>query len=189
MLNKVGEKMRRIVLISGSPSEHSRSDKVLNYVDSILQHKGYSTEKILVSDIPAEDLMYGRYNSDPVKQATETIENANGVVIASPVYKAAYTGVLKAFLDILPQGVLQHKVVLPIMTGGSPNHLLALEYTLKPIIAILKGHSLNGVYIVDHQIDKELMHPIIDEKVNNRMEKQLKHFSESLQENSISIFQ
>lgn len=181
--------MSRIVLISGSPSEDSRSAKVLDFIGTTLQHEGYDIEKIAVTDIPAEDLMYGRYDSDSIKRATETIQKASGIVIASPVYKAAYTGVLKSFLDILPQDILQHKVVLPIMTGGSPNHLLALTYALKPVISVLKGHSLNGVYIVDDKIDKESQTPIIDNAISERIDKQLNYFYEALQQKGISVYQ
>lgn len=40
------------------------------------------------------------------------------VILATPVYKAAYSGLLKTFLDLLPQGGLRDKVVLPIARNG-----------------------------------------------------------------------
>lgn len=181
--------MSSIILISGSPSEYSRTNIVLDFIESSLRHHGYAVDRIAVTDIPAEDLLYGQYESEKMRQATKRIEKAEGVVIASPVYKAGYTGVLKAFLDLLPQDILKHKVALPIMTGGSPNHLLALEYTLKPIISILKGHSLDGVYIIDHQIDKASPYPINDIEISKRMDQQLGFFIEALQEKSITVLQ
>ena len=42
---------------------------------------------------------------------------ALAVVIATPVYKAAYSGILKAFLDLLPQDGLDGKLVLPTPAG------------------------------------------------------------------------
>lgn len=109
--------MSDIVLISGSPAPHSRSDKVLDFIGSTLQHSGYTVTKISVTEIPAEALMYGHYNHGKIKNAADKIANAKSIVIASPVYKAAYTGALKAFIDLLPQDAFKHKTVLPIMTG------------------------------------------------------------------------
>lgn len=50
------------------------------------------------------------------------------MIIATPIYKAAYTGVLKVFLDLLPTNALAGKIILPIGTGATPAHLLALDY-------------------------------------------------------------
>ena len=72
------------------------------------------------------------------------------------VYKAAYSGVLKVFLDLLPQTALQGKVVLPLATGGSPHHMLALDYALRPVLQSLAArHILPGVYASDAQIPKD----------------------------------
>lgn len=51
------------------------------------------------------------------------------MVFATPIYKAAYSSVLTAFFDILPQHALAGKSVLPLATGGSAHHMLAVDYT------------------------------------------------------------
>jgi FMN reductase len=66
-----------------------------------------------------------------VAQAVEQVERASGIIIATPIYKAAYSGLLKLFIDLLPQTALRGKFVLPIATGGSPHHMLALDYALR----------------------------------------------------------
>src|SRR5690625_1132340 len=98
-MEKGDAKLSDIVLISGSPSVDSRSEKVLDFIGSVLQHNGYSVQKISITDIPAEDLLYGHYNSLVIQKVTKQIEEAKAVVIASPVYKAAYTGALKASIE------------------------------------------------------------------------------------------
>ena len=56
-------------------------------------------------------------------------------------------------LDLLDEKALAGKVVLPIATGGSPAHLLALEYGLKPVLSALGArHILAGVYATDKQV-------------------------------------
>jgi len=170
--------MSEIVVLSGSPTEHSRSDKVLRYLGSLIEKEGFSVTHISVRDIPIEDLFYGRFDSLAIREVGELVENAKGVIVGSPVYKGAYSGVLKTLLDILPRDVLQHTPVLPLMTGGSPSHLLAIEYTLKPVLATLKGHNLKGVYLLDSQVDKESDNPIFDEDLFGRTKKQLDYFIE-----------
>src|SRR5918912_82296 len=54
-------------------------------------------------------------------------------VVSSLPRKAAYTGLLKAFLDLLPQYALGGKTVLPLVTGGTPAHVLTVDYALRPV--------------------------------------------------------
>lgn len=184
--------MSEIAILSGSPTELSRSDKVLRYLGSILEKKGFTTTHISVRDLPAEAVFYGQYDHPEIQKIASVIEQSTGVLVGSPVYKGAYSGVLKAVLDLLPQDILQHKPILPLMTGGSPSHLLALEYTLKPVLATLKGHNLKGVYLLDSQVDKTSEHPIVDESSLERTNKQLDYFIELVErqktyQNSYSI--
>jgi len=81
------------------------------------------------------------------------VASADVVVVATPVYKAAYSGVLKVFLDLLPQTALKGKTVLPLATGGSPHHMLALDYALRPVLQSLGAkHILPGIYATDAQV-------------------------------------
>jgi FMN reductase len=56
-------------------------------------------------------------------------------------------------LDLLPQKSLAGKVILPIATGGTLGHLLAINYALKPVLSELGASQiLAGVYVLDTQI-------------------------------------
>lgn len=179
--------MSEIVILSGSPSEFSRSDKVLKYLGSLLSEEHFHVTHISVRDIPYEELFLGKYDSPAIQELTTLIQRAKGVIVGSPVYKGAYSGVLKALIDVLPQDVLEFKPVLPLMTGGSASHLLALEYTLKPLLATLKGHNLKGLYLLDSQIDKHLDRPIIDTDILQRTEKQLQYFIRIVNRQTASV--
>ncbi|MBD2207154.1 NADPH-dependent FMN reductase [Calothrix sp. FACHB-1219] len=145
--------MPHILAIAGSPSHPSRTYSLLEYASKILVQQGITVDIISVRDIPAEDLAYGRYDSPALEKPKAILEKADGVIIATPIYKAAYTGVLKAFLDLLPQKSLAGKVVLPLATGGTIAHLLAIEYALKPVLSELGArHILSTIYSVDKQI-------------------------------------
>ncbi len=100
-----------------------------------------------------EDLVHGLHSSPAIKAAGKLLDDAAGVIVATPVYKAAFSGVLKAFLDLLGQNVLQGKPVLPIAVGGSLAHLLAIDYSLKPVLGTLGATQVLGtIYAVDGQI-------------------------------------
>lgn len=176
-------KMSQIVIVSGSPSALSRSERILYYLGDLAEEEGYSVKHISVKDIEAEDLLFANFNSPKIKEIAKTIGKADGVIVGSPVYKASYSGVLKALFDILPQDILQDKYVLPVMTGGSSSHLLALEYALKPLLATMKSHNLKGLYYKDSDIDKTSDNVIFDEDMLNRTKKQLQYFIEKIKGN------
>jgi FMN reductase len=76
------------------------------------------------------------------------------VIVSTPVYKASYTGVLKAFLDLLPQFGLNGKVVLPLVTGGTVSHVLAIDYALRPVLHALGAqHVVSGLFILDKLLE------------------------------------
>ncbi|MGV3466790.1 MAG: NADPH-dependent FMN reductase [Heyndrickxia sp.] len=173
--------MSKVVFVSGSPSVISRTDLVLRYLQKRLEREGFSTTYVSVLDIPAEDLLYARFNSPELLKITQYIQNADGIIIGSPVYKASYTGVLKALLDLLPEGAFKNKSVFPIMVGGSKSHLLAIDYALRPVIANLKGKSTQGVYLLDKVIDKsEPQNPLTEQDDLYRLHSHLNEFIASI---------
>lgn len=147
--------MTKIVAIAGSPSHPSRSYAVLEEAQKILHSQGVELEILLVRDLPAEDLLHARFDSATINAATAQVSAADAVIVSTPVYKAAYTGILKAFLDLLPQKALAGKPILPIATGGTLAHLLAIDYALNPVLSVLGAtHILQGVYLVDNQFQR-----------------------------------
>jgi GNAT superfamily N-acetyltransferase len=68
--------------------------------------------------------------------------------VATPVYQAAYSGLLKVFLDLLPQFAFRGKAVLPLVTGGSPAHVLAVDYALRPVLSQLGAAHIGQGWFV-----------------------------------------
>lgn len=170
--------MANILAIAGSPSHPSRTYGILEYATQLLQQQGLQTDILSARDLPAEDLVFGRYDSPALEQPKALLEKADGVIIATPIYKAAYTGLLKAFLDLLPQKALLGKVVLPIATGGTLAHLLVIDYALKPVLSELGArHLLGGVYAVDKQIQRQADGSVqLDEEIEQRLKHSLNDF-------------
>ncbi|MCF2940456.1 NADPH-dependent FMN reductase [Paenibacillus alkaliterrae] len=147
--------MSRIVIISGSPNASSRLNGVTQFVQQQLSIHKLSTVLIEVVSLPAEDLIHARFNSPAILEANALVEKAEAVIIASPVYKASYTGVLKTYLDLLPQKGLDGKIIAPLFIGGTIAHLLSIDYSLKPVLASMGAKLyVSGVYAVDSQINR-----------------------------------
>ena len=142
-----------VVSIGASPSLRSRSGVLLERSKHWLQGQGVEVVSVHIRDFNAEDLLHARFDSPQVLDFLQWVERADGLIIATPVYKASFAGALKTLLDLLPERALAHKVVLPIATGGSIAHMLAVDYALKPVLNALKAQEvLQGIFADDSQI-------------------------------------
>ncbi|WP_334189164.1 NADPH-dependent FMN reductase [Noviherbaspirillum sp.] len=165
-----------VLLLAGSPSIPSRSTRLLHYAGDRLATLGHRSTKLHVLDLPAQALLQADFSNADIKKARVQVEQADAVIIGTPVYKAAYSGVLKIFLDLLPQDGFTGKLVLPIATGGSQSHMLALDYALRPVLAGLGArHVLPSIYATDAQVgwsgDKGLtIDPAILQRIHDGVE-------------------
>jgi FMN reductase len=126
---------------------------LLDAVAQRLQFRGVQVQRLHIRDLSPQALILADFGHPSISHAVGLVSTAQVVVIATPVYKAAYSGVLKVFLDLLPQTGLQGKTVLPLATGGSPNHMLALDYALRPVLQSLSAKQiLPGIYVTDSQV-------------------------------------
>ncbi|GGY47404.1 NADPH-dependent FMN reductase [Pseudoduganella albidiflava] len=142
-----------ILLISGSPAVPSSSSRLLHHIGDKLAAHGHRTTRLDVRDLPAQALLAADPTDAVVRAALAEVADADAVIVATPVYKAAYAGVLKAFLDLLPQNGLAGKIVLPVATGGSQSHLLALDYALRPVLHALEADQvLTSIYATSQQV-------------------------------------
>ncbi len=145
--------MTTTLIITGSPSGSSRTARLAGIVGERLAALGSDSTLLDVRALPAEDLLHARFDAPSIVSALERVAAAQGVVVATPVYKASYSGVLKTFLDVLPQFGLRNKVVLPLVTGGTLAHVLAIDYALRPVLSSLDPlHIVAGLFVLDKQI-------------------------------------
>jgi FMN reductase len=173
-----------VVSLSGSPSLKSRSGVVLAHAGQWLKNHGVTVTSLRIRDFNAEDLLFARFDSPQVLDFIEAVKQADGLLIATPVYKASFSGALKTLLDLLPERALHGKVVLPLATGGSMAHMLAVDYALKPVLSALKSQEvLHGIFAIDSQIsygDNELGGDLED-ILSERLHEGLEHFYLGLQ--------
>lgn len=143
-----------VVIITGSPVHPSRTVGLARLVEQRLRRESMRVRTVHVRDLPAEALLHADFGHAKIKEACAWIAEADGVITASPVYKAAYTGAFKAFIDLLPQFGLRDKVVLPLLVGGSLAHVLAIDYAIRPMLQSLDPRLIvGGLFVLDKTIE------------------------------------
>ncbi|MDG4787589.1 FMN reductase [Micromonospora sp. WMMD1102] len=74
-----------------------------------------------------------------LKRALDTVAAADGLIVVSPIFNASYSGLFKAFFDVLGDDALVDRPVLIGATGGTARHSLALEHALRPMFSYLRA--------------------------------------------------
>ena len=145
--------MSTVLLLSGSPSPDSRTGVLLAHAGEWLAAHGHEVQTLHVRDLPTSALLVSNTEHPAIRAAVSQVHRADGVIVASPVYRAAYSGLVKAFLDLLADNALARKVVLPLATGGTQGHLVAIDYALRPMLTAMGADRLvPGCFVLDRLI-------------------------------------
>ncbi|MFE7508388.1 NAD(P)H-dependent oxidoreductase [Promicromonospora sp. NPDC057488] len=134
-----------VVVVSGNPRPGSRTLGAAEAAaHRIAAHLGIDdVATIDLATFAAEILAPEHPAADAAK---ERLAGATVAVIATPVYKAAYTGLLKSFLDLYGNDGLAGVVAVPLVVSGNPGHALAGEVHLRPVLvelgAVVPARSL-----------------------------------------------
>jgi len=145
-----------VLVISGSPSAASRTEAVGDHVARRLADDEWHAQHLRVRTLPAEPLVNADTTHPAIAEALEQVSRADGIVLATPTYKASFSGLLKTFLDLLPRYGFRHKVVLPLATGGSVAHVLVLDYALRPVVHALGArHVVQSLFLLDEHLVRQ----------------------------------
>jgi FMN reductase len=134
----------RVAVVVGNPKPRSRTyESALTLADRL----GGAD---LVVDLADHASELFDWSSETVGSLVEQVAGSRVVIVASPTYKATYTGLLKAFLDRFPHQGLDGVTAIPLMLGASHVHALAPEHGLRPLLVEL-GASVptRGLYVLD----------------------------------------
>lgn len=139
----------RVVGLVGSPMRPSRSRRLVEHAISVAEEQGVPATLIDLTTIPADALL-GRESRDGAQEALGTVMQATVVYASTPTYRASYSGLLKCFLDLLPDDALVGKVAVPIATGTDHEDLRAAGQALRTVFTSL-GASIvaAGAYATD----------------------------------------
>jgi len=144
--------MLKVSVLVGNPKPSSRTLRIATtLVENLL---GPGTYDLTVIDLAEHTEHIFQWPSDYMAELTETVATSNLVVVASPTYKATYTGLLKSFLDRYPHNGLRGVTAIPVMTGADLTHSMGVDVNLRPLLVEL-GASLptRGLYFVASQMD------------------------------------
>ncbi|WP_328991909.1 NAD(P)H-dependent oxidoreductase [Kribbella sp. NBC_01245] len=132
-----------VVTVVGNPKPASRTATAATSVAELLASELGAPFKVdalvdLVTFAPALFQQVGESEDQiALADAIDLATSASVLVLATPVYKGSYTGLLKSFLDVLPPHALAGSVVVPVTISASPAHRLLADLHLRPVLAEL----------------------------------------------------
>jgi FMN reductase len=159
-------------VVVGNPKPASRTLAAATYLAQQL-----TGEPDLVVDLASLGPAVLDWADPDVTDLVKQVGAADLVVVATPTYKASYTGLLKIFLDRFAGGTGLSGLAVPLMLGGSLAHSLAPELALRPVLTEIGGTVPGrGLYVVDSAYDDPAAYepwltatkPIIDSFLKGR---------------------
>jgi FMN reductase len=135
-----------VVVVVGNPKPRSRTYQSAHLVADLLTGQPPDLSIDLV-DLGAALLDWSDHG---VAELIAAVQASDLLVVASPTYKATYTGLLKLFLDRFPGGSLAGVTAVPLMLGGHWKHALAADVLLKPVLVELGATCPTaGLFLLD----------------------------------------
>jgi FMN reductase len=136
----------QITVVVGNPKPASRTlDAATALADALTPSvrgatrngaKNRPTEIVDLATI-ADGLLAPWRLSPAGSAAAQAAQSSALLILASPTYKASYTGLLKLFLDVFPAGSLSGTVVVPLLTSGGEAHRYLADIHLRPVLSEL----------------------------------------------------
>lgn len=167
--------MPTLLGIVGSPTTPSKTrtavERALAAVDDEV-----STELLHLAEYDlerADGRTLEEYGGDTAA-AIERIVEGDAYLIGTPVYRGTYAGGLKNLLDLVPRGgwqadaaPLANSAVGLVATAATPNHYLAIDDGLRPLLAFFGAHVVgSSVFLTDDQFADAAL---VDDRAHERL--------------------
>lgn len=147
-------KPAEVVLLASSPSATSRSAYALGALGKRLEARGLAVRTFAVHDLPAEDLLRARLEAKEIAALLEAVRGARALVASTPVYKAVYSGALKAAIDLIPPDGLEGKVALGIASARLEAHGASVSRAFDELFRFFRGSKpLPTLFFLDGEIE------------------------------------
>lgn len=167
--------MSRIIGISGSISQPSRTKALVDVIVNKAAHKLHASAEVIdiaqIAGVLGATVTYNQF-PETLAQAYEKLNRADLIVIASPVYKASYTGLLKHFFDLIDPKNLAGKVAILAATGGSDQHASILDYQLRTLASFFGIYTVpTAIYAKDTEFSNyELTSDVIRQRIDTALD-------------------
>jgi FMN reductase len=142
----------RTAVVVGNPKAESRTLRIALAVADVVEERLGGASDRLVLDLAGVAAELFDPESQRVNDLVNAVAASDLLVVASPTFKATYTGLLKSFFDRYGSNPLSGSVAVAVMTGAAPIHALAPEVHLRPLLVEL-GASVptRGLYVTEQQ--------------------------------------
>jgi FMN reductase len=152
----------RIVAVSGGLQRPSRAATLAEQLlDLMGEHAPCEPHLIELGEL-APQLAGALWRSqlpEAVERELAAVEQADVVVVVTPVYRGSYTGLFKHFFDFIDQDALVDTPILLAATGGSERHALMIDHQLRPLFSFFQARTLPlGVYATDRDFVEGRVH-------------------------------
>lgn len=143
----------RLVAVSGGLQRPSKSAALAEHLLDLIADEVPCEQHLVELGQLAPQLAGAVWRSqlpDTVERELGLVEQADILVVTTPVYRGSYTGLFKHFFDFIHQDALIDKPVLLAATGGSERHALMIDHQLRPLFSFFQARTLPlGVYATD----------------------------------------
>ncbi|HXF31942.1 MAG TPA: CE1759 family FMN reductase [Solirubrobacterales bacterium] len=93
--------------------------------------------RTLASEIAAA--LVSQVNGPGLKAAIAELAEADGVIAATPIYKAGVSGLFKSFFDLLDNDLLIAKPVAMAATAGTARHALVVDEAMRSLFGYMRA--------------------------------------------------
>jgi FMN reductase len=173
---------REVLFILGSPSATSKSTLVANAVAAELHGAGLKPVTWSLSDFDPADLLFGRTQSPSVSRFLEAARRATAIVLATPVYKAAYSGALKTIVDFVAPDAWIDRPALGIATAKLPAHGAEVDRAYRALFAFFKVRALETLVVLDGDWRTAGVSSHFSEDVERRVKRAVREFIAAAEE-------
>jgi FMN reductase len=135
-----------LVVVSGGTSDPSSTrllaDRTAQRVTALAERRG-ATVRTRVIDLRelATDITTALTNqlvTPKLQQAVDALGEADGIIAATPVYKAGPSGLFTSFFHVLDNDLLIGKPVVLAATAGTARHALVVDDQMRALFAYLR---------------------------------------------------
>jgi FMN reductase len=148
----------KITTVVGNPRIGSRTrvaaEAVAESLAGLAREQGRAPDLHVVELAELANQVFA-FPSEPSDAALALVQSSDLLVVASPTYKATYTGLLKAFFDRFGSDALAGVAAVPVMLGGAPIHMLAVDTHLTPLLLELGASCpTRGLFILESELEQ-----------------------------------
>lgn len=152
----------RIVAVSGGLQRPSRAATLAEHLLGLIGEDIHSEQQLIELGELAPQLAGALWRSqlpEALERQLVAVEQADVLVVATPVYRGSYTGLFKHFFDFIDQDALVDTPILLAATGGSERHALVIDHQLRPLFSFFQARTLPlGVYATDRDFAEGRVH-------------------------------